>query len=131
MSRSPRSTGRAAGRSSARRAKSPVIGPLQYGIIALTVATALIHFILAFDITFILNGLGYLVLLGALYLPLPFLAPYRGYVRWALMLYAAVTIVLWAVITGASYSLIGYLTKAIELALIVLLWLESRQEKGE
>lgn len=124
MSRSSRSTNR----SSSQSKRMPVLGIQQYIIIALTVATALIHFVLAFDITFILNGLGYLGLLGMLYLPLAVLNPYRGYVRWALMAYAALTIVLWAVINWPTFGTLGYITKAIELALIVMLWLESRNQ---
>lgn len=50
-------------------------GTLRIGIIVLTAATALIHLQLNFpDPVFILNGLGYLTLLAALYLPVPQLA---------------------------------------------------------
>ena len=74
------------------------MGPLQYAIIALTVTTALIHFTLVFPSPlFILNGLGYLVLLGALYLPIPQLADYRSLVRWALIAYTALTVILWVI----------------------------------
>lgn len=101
-------------------------GPLQYGIIALTLATAAIHFFLLFpDKVFILNALGYVALLGALYLPLAALAPYRNWARWGLIIYTAVTIVLWAFVGSRDW--LAYLTKAIELALIVLLWLEGQQ----
>jgi hypothetical protein len=116
--------------SSSRSKKNTLVfGPLQYAIIVLTVATALIHFVLAFDFMFILNGLGYLALLGALYLPIAMFDPYRTYIRWVLIGYTALTIVLWAVITGASYSVIGYVTKAIEVALIVALWFEGQQRR--
>ena len=102
------------------------IGPLQIGIILLTVATAVTHFTLVFpSVLFILNGLGYLVLLAALYLPIPQLASYRGLIRWALLGYTALTVVLWVI--GGSRTPIAYIDKVIELALIMLLWLESRQ----
>jgi hypothetical protein len=102
------------------------IGRLQWGIILLTVATAVIHFSLLFpDFLFILNGLGYLTLLAALYLPIPALANYRHWVRWALLGYTVLTVILW-VIMGARGPL-GFIDKAVELVLIVLLFIESRQ----
>lgn len=102
------------------------LGPLQYGIIALTLATAAIHFFLLFpDKVFILNALGYLTLLGALYLPIPALDRYHNWVRWALIIYTAITVVLWAFIGSREW--LAYLTKAIEIALIVLLWIEGQQ----
>jgi len=102
------------------------IGPLQWGIILLTIATAGIHISLLFpDVLFILNGLGYLTLLAALYLPIPVLATYRPWVRWALMGFTALTIILW-VIMGARGPL-AYIDKAIEVVLIVLLFIESRR----
>lgn len=103
------------------------IGLLQWGIILLTIATALVHFSLLFpDVVFILNGLGYLTLLAALYLPLPQLAGYRRMIRWALLGYTALTIVLWLIM--GSWILLAYIDKTIEVILIVLLWLESRGE---
>ena len=97
------------------------------GIIALASATALIHIALAIPLTmvgFYLNGLGYLTLVAALYLP--GLARYRRALRWALMGYTALTIVLWAVI-GRPYTTIGYVDKAIELGLLALLWIDDRR----
>lgn len=116
-------------RSARSKSAPPAFGPLQYAIIILTVITAVIHFALAFDYTFILNGLGYLALLGALYLPIPFFERYRKWIRWALIIYTAVTVALWAVITGASFKVIDYFTKAVEIALIVCLWLEGQQRR--
>jgi hypothetical protein len=50
---------------------------LRAGIVLLTLGTALIHLQLDFpDPVFILNGLGYLTLLAALYLPIPRIARY-------------------------------------------------------
>ena len=107
-------------------ARTSTDATLRAGIILLTLATALIHLQLAFpDPVFILNGLGYLALLAALYLPVAPLARYRNIVRWALIGYAALTIFLW-ILLGARTS-IGYLDKAIEIALILLLLLEARR----
>ena len=101
---------------------------LKIAIIALTVATALIHIALALpsDILFYLNGLGYLTLLAALYLPQ--FARYHNLARWALMAFAAVTILAWILI--ATPSLLGYIDKTIEVLLIVLLFIDSRQRSG-
>jgi hypothetical protein len=99
---------------------------LRGGIVLLTLATALIHLQLAFpDPVFILNGLGYLALIGALYLPIPQIAPYRNVVRWVLIGYTALTLFLWILI-GARTP-IGYTAAAIEVALIALLLLEARR----
>ena len=99
---------------------------LQIGIIMLTLGTALIHLQLNFpDAVFILNGLGYLALLAALYLPVPQLARYRSLMRWALVAYTALTIFLW-ILFGARTP-IGYIDKLVEVALILLLLIESRR----
>jgi hypothetical protein len=99
---------------------------LRAGIVLLALATALIHLQLAFpDPAFILNGLGYLALLAALYLPIPQISRYRNAVRWVLIGYTALTIFLW-IIFGARTP-IGYAAVAIEVALIALLLLEARR----
>jgi len=104
---------------------------LRVGIFLLTLATAVIHLYLAFTaipyyglnfgvMLFILNGLGYLGLLAALQLPIPQLARFRNAARWTLVAYAALTIVLFFVM-APFYEFIGYVDKAIEVALIALL----------
>ena len=106
------------------------IGALQIGIILLTIATALVHLGLGIStplVMFILNGIGYLVLVAALYLPIPQLVPYRALIRWALVAFAAVTIVGWILI-GDKTLIIGYPTKVVEVILIVLLVMEARQK---
>ena len=106
-------------------------GAMQIGIILLTVATAVIHFALSFalsfDLLFAANGLGYLVLLALLYLPIPALAPYRGLIRWLLIAFTAATVVAWAWV--GTRGPLAYITKAIEVALIVLLFLEGQQKR--
>jgi hypothetical protein len=98
---------------------------LRAGIVVLTLGTAAIHIQLNFpDPVFILNGMGYLALLAALYVPLPPLARYGNVVRWVLAGYAAITILLW-VLVGARNRL-TYADKAIEVALITLLLIEAR-----
>jgi hypothetical protein len=102
---------------------------IRLGIVALTLATAAIHILLAVPLTmvgFYLNGVGYVALVTALYLP-PFVH-YRRPLRWLMMGYTALTIVLWALI-GRPYTTIGYIDKAIELALLVLLWIDRRRSE--
>ena len=101
---------------------------LKFGIIVLTAATAAIHLYLGLP-PFVLNGLGYLALLAALYLPIPQLAPYRNAVRRLLIGFAALTIVLWLVITGGNSTAIGYIDKTIEVLLIILLVAEVRASR--
>ena len=101
-------------------------GGIRIGIILLTLGTALIHLQLNFpDPVFILNGLGYLALLAALFVPIPQIARYRNAVRLVLVGYAALTILLW-VLVGARTP-IGYIDKVIEIALISLLLLDARR----
>lgn len=105
------------------------MSPLRIGVILLTLATAIIHLQLNFpDPAFLLNGLGYLGLLAALCLPIPRLSDYQSRIRWALIGFAALTIVLW-IFLGRPYTTIGYIDKAIELALISLLLIEVRQTR--
>ena len=98
----------------------------------LTLATAVIHLYLALTaiasmgfnfgvMLFILNGLGYLGLLAVLQLPIPQLARFRSAARWALIAFAAVTIVLFFIMAPKPYTILGYVDKAIEVALIALL----------
>ena len=109
-------------------ARASATSGVQIGVIVLAAATALIHLYLGlqgFPI-FILNGLGYLGLLGALYLPIPQLARYHNAARWVLIGYTALTIFLWILI-GARTP-IGYIDKLIEVALIALLVLDARRQ---
>jgi hypothetical protein len=78
-----------------------------YWIIILTLITAILHLLAAFDKQlfaegpdqlFILNGLGYLGLLGAYFLPISFFQDKHELVRRGFILYAIITIVAWLVI---------------------------------
>lgn len=104
-----------------------VFGPVQIGIVILTLATALIHFSLNFlmgklDVLFTLNGLGYLSFLAALFLPLPLISRYRPVVRILFIVYTLVTIAMW--IAFGQRDFLGYTDKAIEVALVALLVLD-------
>ena len=104
-----------------------VPGLVQIGIMTLTLVTAVIHLALKFpNAWFMLNGLGYLALLIALYWPARLLWGRRFQIRWGLLAYAAITILAWLVM-GDKQMTLGYITKAVELALIGLLFVESYQ----
>lgn len=94
-----------------------------YGIILFTLATAVLHIILFPDIMFTLNGLGYLALLAAYFLPIPFLQQRHNLVWWALVGYTTLTIILWVIMGDKNFvagtsSATGYYAKAAELLLL-------------
>lgn len=110
--------------------KDPPVGILQVTIILLVLATALVHLQRGIEFgmpMFIANGIGYLVLVAALYVPVAFLAPYRKWIRWALIAFTLVTIIGWIAI-GDKAEMIGWITKAIEIVLVILLFLDGRQK---
>lgn len=112
----------------AQKHLTPSASSLRMGIIFLTVATAILHLFLGVTggvPLFILNGLGYLVLLAALYLPIAQLVPYQNTTRWVLVVYTALTLLLWLVVGERNPA--GYIDKIVELLLIVLLLAEARQ----
>jgi hypothetical protein len=99
---------------------------IRTGVILLTLFAAAVHLSLLFpDPVFILNGLGYLTLLGALYLPISRLMPHRRVVRLALIGYATLTILLWVVM--GERTLLGYSTTAGEVVLVGLVALEGKR----
>ena len=105
-----------------------------YRVIGLALLTALIHLFVGFQSGFsefsgfilVLNGLGFIALAAGLYL-LPQLANWRNQIRWVLIAYTAVTIVgYFAIVPQPLDYGLGLVTKAIEVILIVLLFLQSR-----
>jgi hypothetical protein len=108
-----------------------VPGFLQVDIILLTIATALIYLISGFPNTVpVFIGVSYLVLLAGLYAPTSWLLPdLRPMMRWGLLIYALVIIVVWLVSlpTVTFTPPLVYVTKAIEVLLVLLLFAESRQ----
>jgi hypothetical protein len=108
-----------------------------YGIILSALATALLHLsllpALGLDPIF-LNGFGYLALLAAYFLPIPFLQQRRGLVWWAMVGYTVLTIILWVILGDKNFvpgttSAIGYYAKVAELILLVFLWLDRPMGK--
>jgi len=74
------------------------------------------------DLLFTLNGLGYLGLLAAIFLPIPILVRFRPVLRILMILYTLLTLILWVAI--GERTLIAYVDKLAEAALVVLLWLD-------
>jgi hypothetical protein len=108
--------------------------PRHYGIILFTLATALLHLSLFAELGYkpdpiVLNGFGYLGLLGAYFLPIAFFQRRHKLVWWALVGYTILTIVLWVILGDkqfvfGTYSATGYYAKAAELLNLVFLWLD-------
>ena len=97
-------------------------------IAGLALLTGLIHLFLGLQGQFILvlNGLGFIALVIGLYL-LPQLANWKTQIRWVLIAYTAVTIVgYFAIVPQPLDYGLGLVTKAIEVILIVLLFMQSR-----
>ena len=114
-----------------------------YGIILLGLFTAILHLTAAFDKAlfpdspdplFILNGLGFIGLLGAYFLPIKFFQEHHKLVWQVLFGYVILTIVAWLVIwvglnvikDGVPFfshdSLYGVPAKIAEVTLLGLLW---------
>ncbi|MCA9967514.1 MAG: hypothetical protein KC423_24865 [Anaerolineales bacterium] len=113
--------------------KTVKLGSMQYGIIVLTVLTALIHLGLGFSflgngalpILFLLNGIGYLALMVAYFWGGSIsaqLVAMRGQIRWAYIAFTAVTIIAFFIMNFGNYQLPGLVDKLIEIILVVLLW---------
>ena len=101
-----------------------------FGIILTNLATAFLHISLFPDIMFTLNGLGYLGLLGAYFLPIPFFQQRHRLVWWVLVGYTILTIVLWLILGEQNFSasrsaMIGYYAKAAEVLLLAFLFADK------
>ena len=105
------------------------LGFVQIAIILLTLATAGIHISLLFpDVMFTLNGLGYLSLLAAYFLPMLLFRKNHNLVRWVFMGFTLFTILAWVLMGDKSWpgGALGYITKTIEVLLVVTLWSDRR-----
>jgi hypothetical protein len=120
----------------------------QIGIAVAMLTTAILHLAAAFDPVlfpagpdplFILNGLGYLGLMGAYFLPIPFLQKRHNLVRWVIIGYAILTILAWVFIWVIQYVIIqgvpffsrdswyGVPAKIAEIILLALLWSDKQE----
>jgi len=109
------------------RPMSPAGLLLRAAIVALTVATGLIHATLG-GLLFELNAAGYLIAALAMVAPIGLAIRYRWLIRLGLVGYAATAIVGWYLM-GPRYD-VAYLAKAIEVVLIALLLVEARAYDG-
>jgi len=104
-----------------------------YGIIVFCLATAFLHLSLLPEMgldPIALNGFGYLALLAAYFLPIPFFQQRHKLVWWGLVGYTALTIVLWIILGEQDFfatpsSAIGYYAKAAEVILLAFLWADK------
>jgi len=101
-----------------------------YGIILFTLATALLHLFLFTRLgpdPIALNGLGYLALLGAYFLPISFFQQRHRLIWWVLLGYTVLTFILWLLLGDKTFTFdfsnaaIGYYAKTAELFLIAFL----------
>lgn len=108
---------------------------LRIGIILFGLTTGVIHLYLnillgRFDPMFTLNGLGYLTLLGALFLPIGFLTGRNQLIHYVFIGYTLVTIVAWIIMgekdITTTQGLIGYTDKAIEVLLVAALFAHKK-----
>ena len=106
------------------------------GILLSGLATALLHLSLLPRLgldPISLNGFGYLALLGAYFLPIPFFQQRQRLVWWALLGYTVLTFILWVILGDKTFRLdfsnaaIGYYAKAAELFLIGFLLADRPQ----
>ena len=106
----------------------------QIGIILSNLATAFLHLSLLPKMgadPIALNGLGYLGLLGAYFMPMQFFQEKHKMAWWGMFGYTVLTIVLW-VIMGDKYfvagtsSAIGYYAKTAEVFLLAFLWADRK-----
>ena len=100
---------------------------IDIGVIILTLITAIVHLFLGIstgDTLFLLNGLGYIGLLVIFFLPM--FAQWHGWIRWLFIGYTILTIVLYFLFSGAGslQNVMGLVTKAVEVILVVLLFLD-------
>jgi hypothetical protein len=112
------------------QASSEKMGITQVLLIIAVLITAVIHLGLGLDfltnpgnIMFIFNGIGYIGLCALFLLPISMLKPYHEILRWVLMGYTALTIVLWVVING-KLEPVGIVTKLAEVAIIAILFID-------
>jgi len=106
----------------------------QYGIVLFALATAILHLFLFTRLgldPIAMNGLGYLVLLSAYFLPIPLFQQNHRLVWWVLFGYTTLTFVLWVLIGEKGFTFdfsnvaIGYYAKAAELLLMGFLWTDK------
>lgn len=99
---------------------------LRYSILVLGFITAVIHAVVlnlqGLDWLMMLNGLGFLVLTGAVFFEPSFLAGQRKLIIYLMIAYTLVTILGFFVL-NSSYGPLGIISKIDEILLIIALWI--------
>ncbi len=106
-------------------------------IALLTAATGILHLLVGFNMVggsgatnwiLVLNGVGYLVLLWLFWTSS---GSRRGTIRWILLAYTLITLVGYFILNGSAgfQSTVGLIIKAIELLLIILLFLDRGSDR--
>lgn len=101
---------------------------LRLAIIVLTLITAAIHLGLtivlsgAMQIMFVLNGVGYLVLMWALLWPPAFLKGMRDLVHYAFLAFTLTTVVGYFAVNGIKADVLGWTDKIVEILLMLAVW---------
>jgi hypothetical protein len=110
---------------------------LRIAVIALTLVTSIVHLYLGVSslgdnsmrtltILWLLNGVGWLVLLGGVLGITPILKNYNTLSHYALIAFAAATIIAWFVM-GDRTEIFGIVTKVIEILLIIATYMHLRK----
>lgn len=113
------------------------VNTLQLLIVAMGTITAVLHLILGVggELILLLNALGYIALLVALFAPTPQLVAQRPMLRVALLVYTTITFLAYFMLHSIEqYGTLDIATKAIEMALMILLivrLIQLRNATGE
>ncbi|GAC1360953.1 MAG: hypothetical protein NVSMB44_13620 [Ktedonobacteraceae bacterium] len=111
---------------------------IRVGVIILTLTTAIAHLYLGFKpdeelhTWFLLNGIGYLALLVAYFLPQ--FAQVHNLVRWVLPGYALLTITMWIILGGLSHGVpdpLDIFVKTAEVLLVIVLFIAGRRQTNQ
>jgi hypothetical protein len=100
-------------------------------MIIVVLVTAAIHLYLGLKFSnplFLLNAFGFVGLTGVYLLPISLTQRFHSLVRWGLVGYSLLTIVLWAVMNG-RLDPVGITAKLAEIILIILLILDRKAPK--
>ena len=104
---------------------------MEYAIVATIAITAFIHLFVGLegDLLLILNGLGYIALASVRFLPQLQQKMPLNILNGATIIYTIITIIGYFVVHGGVET-VGLITKAIELALIALIFVNIRQSQA-
>ena len=112
---------------------------LRLAVIILTLITAAIHLLLGvgsltggdtmFGVLFLLNGIGFLVLMGGVVTnSVPVLSENKSLAHYGLMAFALITIIAYVVINGFDFGAMGIISKVDEVLLIIATYLHLNAE---